>query len=168
MLGGLLGSVTSHGGRHGNNTWRGAAIGGALGGMVGCWTAHEQAVAAAREDRLNASAAELDQITEQLHQYNEELAQKIDRLRNDLASARAMETRLASGNTYRRHVLAEQENAREQLRDVSDALANVGQKMEAFNSGSLRYDSRSEAYRSQQAELFAAQSKLQEILSFQA
>ncbi|MEJ1967455.1 MAG: hypothetical protein WDN03_02275 [Rhizomicrobium sp.] len=149
------------GSRHrGDRIGTGVVVGGFLGGAVGCWTAHEQAVAAAREDRLNARADDLERQIAELHAYNDELAQKADTLRHELAEARATEGRMAAQDDTYRQLQSEQAHAREQLGNVDLALTHVEGMLDHLDREDPKYGQ----FSRERDELLAARDKLQTIV----
>lgn len=164
LAGGLLGGLVAGlagGSRHrGDRIGTGVVVGGFLGGAVGCWTAHEQAVAAAREDRLNARADDLERQIAELHAYNDELAQKADTLRHELAEARATEGRMAAQDDTYRQLQSEQAHAREQLGNVDLALTHVEGMLDHLDREDPKYGQ----FSRERDELLAARDKLQTIV----
>ena len=161
--------MTGNNSNRGNHAATGAAIGAVVGGAAGCWTAHEQDVAAAREDRIDARISQLEERTDNLRKYNAELSRKIADLRSDLAGARRSEANAeGTDDDIRDRLRAEQRHARDQLETLQGALDHVADMTRRLDPADGDYRRRSAVLAQERLELLAARDKLEDIVAMQA
>ena len=168
LLGAVIGAATGNNSNRGGRAAAGGAIGAILGGAAGCWTAHEQSIAAAEEDRLDTKIAEVEQHTADLHKYNAELRAEIGDLRREVADAEDSESSETDAVADARQQLrAEQDHARHQLATLTGALGNVSDMIRQLDPSDSDYRRRRDLLGTEQAELLTVRGNLQEILAIE-
>ena len=169
LLGAVIGAATGNNNNRGSRAATGGAIGAVLGGAAGCWTAHEQSVAAAEEDRLDTKIADVEQHTADLRKYNAELRAEIGDLRRQVADAQDSDSSETDAVAdARRRLRAEQEHAHNQLATLNGALQNVSDVIRQLDPNDRDYRRRRDLLGTEQAELLTARGSLQEILTIEA
>lgn len=153
----------------GDGAETGAIVGAVAGAAVGCWTAHEQSVIAAREDALDARTSVLEARAVDLEAYNAELAAKVNTLQSQLAAARSDQyatTRRVNETSGR--LVAEQRQARTQLPEVETTLNSVTARMTNLDRGDPAYSQKYAALNRQRIALEGSRAKLNAIITMTA
>jgi hypothetical protein len=166
IVGGIIGNAIGGHRHRTGSTVTGVAIGAGMGSQIGCWTANEQAIAAAREDSINSQVDDLEARTNQLHAYNQELLSKIANIRSALAQARRSESTLSK--SYRDRLAYEHDQASNQLDAVRESQKHVNKVASRLSPDDQQYARKNLALQTERNELSDAEANLRTILSMTA